>query len=319
MPQIETVLCPVDFSASSKRELQLATQICQRSGARLVLHHDLQSVPPPCLGAGWMWRESHAAEDESHRARAEHALSELLEKLPPGVQAEAKISKAPLGESILYLADRLQADLIVMATHGRPTPEHEAVTERILLRARCPVLTTRDAGDRTVVPDLGPDATARFPVLIPVDGSEHSVRALRYAFELSGTLPFDFELAQVEGRICWDDLRYATHFNIDEHRRRRLEEARERLETLVPPELAPRTRIEVLLGPPADEILRHAQRQGIRLILMGMHSKGALARWFAGATSCSILYQSTCPVWFVPEGAFLSRRRDLVRAAGAAS
>jgi nucleotide-binding universal stress UspA family protein len=266
-----------------------------------------------------MWSESHVADEDTKRACAEQALNELLGQLPASIQAEARISKAPLGDSILYLASRLPADLIVLATHGRPTAEHEAVTERVLARATCPILTTRDAGDQTVLPDLGPGVQTRIRVLVPVDDTEHSVQALSYAFGLSKHLPFYFELVCVEGRACWDDLRYATHFNIQEHRTRRMEAARERLRKLVPPELVARTNIEILLGQPATEIIRCAGRKGIQLIVMGTHSKRPLARLFTGATSCSILYESNCPVWFVPEMPARSRSRLPARVAALAS
>ncbi|HEX9638800.1 MAG TPA: universal stress protein [Acidobacteriota bacterium] len=319
MTPIRTVLCPVDFSASSRRELALATQICQRTGARLVLHHDLESVPPPCLGAGWMWSESHASEEQAKQAHAERVLAELMGQLPPGLTVESKISKAPLGDSILYLADRLPSDLIVMATHDGRTPDHEPVTERIVLRARCPVLTTRDAGDRIVLPDLGPRCKNRIPVLVPIDGTEHALRALHYAFELGDFFPFDFELLCVEGRICWDDLRHGTRFNVREHREQRLESARQRLHEMIPIRLEPRTRVAVRLGPAAGEILRHAQERGIQLILLGLHAKSVWARLLSGATSCEILHQSICPVWFVSEVAARHSRRPIAELATAAT
>jgi len=54
MSTIKTVLCPVDFSPLSERSVHLATEICRRTGAKLVLEHNLECCPPASLGVGWM-------------------------------------------------------------------------------------------------------------------------------------------------------------------------------------------------------------------------------------------------------------------------
>ena len=58
MLAIRTVLCPVDFTPATPRQLGLATDLCRAFGARLVLHHNLAAVP---FGAGvtWMWQSEH--------------------------------------------------------------------------------------------------------------------------------------------------------------------------------------------------------------------------------------------------------------------
>ena len=50
--RVETVLCPIDFSSLSDRELQVAVEICQTFGARLVLHHNL-SPGTPSVARAW--------------------------------------------------------------------------------------------------------------------------------------------------------------------------------------------------------------------------------------------------------------------------
>ncbi len=46
MIDIKTVLCPLDFSALSDQELRLAGQICERFGARMILQHNIDCMPP---------------------------------------------------------------------------------------------------------------------------------------------------------------------------------------------------------------------------------------------------------------------------------
>ncbi len=43
---IRTVVCPLDFSALSARELELATDLCRAVAARLVPHHNMPHAAP---------------------------------------------------------------------------------------------------------------------------------------------------------------------------------------------------------------------------------------------------------------------------------
>jgi nucleotide-binding universal stress UspA family protein len=78
----------------------------------------------------------------------------------------------------------MNADLLVMGTHGRSGFEQlllGSVTEKVLRKASCPVLT---------VPRRHPDAVPETPVLFkeilcPVDFSDCSMRALNHAMSLA--------------------------------------------------------------------------------------------------------------------------------------
>ena len=64
MSEIKTVLCPVDFSPASEVELNLATQLCERFGARMILQHNIDDVPPVYLANAWMYSETHMYPEE---------------------------------------------------------------------------------------------------------------------------------------------------------------------------------------------------------------------------------------------------------------
>ena len=78
----------------------------------------------------------------------------------------------------------MNADLLVLGTHGRSGFERlllGSVTEKVLRRAPCPVLT---------VPRHHPEAVPPPPVLFkrivcPLDFSDSSLRALEYALSLA--------------------------------------------------------------------------------------------------------------------------------------
>ena len=302
MLDIRTVLCPVDFSAVVNRELQLATQICHRFGAKLVVQHDLENLPPTYLATHWMYSETHLHQEEDKERAAERMLQDVFAKLPPSVKPEGRMTRGPLDLSILYLAKELPADLIVMATHGKSTLEHVSATERVVAQTPCPVLTIKDSGTETLVPDLSPEATNQ-EVLIPLDFTMHSPRMLEYAFALMDALPITLNLVHVEGAIMWNDIRSATSESLSEHRRHRLEVAQAHLKSLVPVNLAHRVNLHVRLGSTVEEICNYASSIHASLIIMGVHPKGLIDKLLTGATSYGVLHRARCPVLFVPEKA----------------
>lgn len=302
MLEIKTVLCPIDFSAVANREIELATQICDRFGARLVVQHDLEKLPPTYLATHWMYAETHLHQEEDKEKAVERMLQAVFAKLPSSVKPEGRLTRGPLDVSILYLARELPADLVVMATHGKSTLEHVSVTERVVAQAPCPILTVKDLGAETLLPDLRTEAAIQ-QVLVPVDFTMHSLRTLEYAFGLMEALPFALNLVHVEGAISWDDLRNAPHEGVSGHRRHRLQDAQEHLKSLIPSNLAHRVNLHVRLGPTVEEICNYANSIHASLIIMGVHPKGIIDKLLTGATSYGVLHKARYPVLYVPEKA----------------
>ena len=170
---------------------------------------------------------------------------------------------APAREILAYAA-QAPADLIVMGTHGTSGFEHlvlGSVAEKVLRRARCPVLT--------VPPQSG--ASGRLPfahVLCAVDFSDWSLAALEFAMTAalgSGaalTLVHVLEWPWPEPPPpVFDELPHAEALALADYRRRRECEALARLEALRPDGLAPRCHARVSHGRPYVEILRIAAEE----------------------------------------------------------
>jgi nucleotide-binding universal stress UspA family protein len=141
MPNVGKVLVPVDFSEHSDRALTYATGLAKGFGATLHLVHVYPAsayIAPPLLPGpviiGQFRDQSQKAFDEFlERARRDHCI-EITGTLLEGV---------PHVE-ILRLATELQADLIVMGTHGRTGIEHlllGSIAERVVRSSEVPVIT----------------------------------------------------------------------------------------------------------------------------------------------------------------------------------
>ncbi|HUI25266.1 MAG TPA: universal stress protein [Candidatus Kryptonia bacterium] len=280
----EIVLCPIDFSDLSRQELVLAVEVCEVFGAHLVLHHNLAAVSPGFTRA-WEWNEVHRA-DPATNGKAEEHMRRLLAELPKTISAEGSISSGPLGTVLLQLAAQLPADLVVLGSHGWSTAEHASVSERIIDRSPCPVLTVHEGVDTSGRFRLRANATAEpVPVLVPTDLSPSAQPAVEYALELARTRPIRLHLLHVAGPKA----------TLGE-----LELAERQLKDLVPIELLDTAECHVRTGDPVKVILRISQKIEPAFMVMGEHARGFVRRFFTKDTAREVLHRAPCPVWYVP-------------------
>jgi nucleotide-binding universal stress UspA family protein len=141
--RFERILCPIDFSPSSRLALTYALSLAQEAQATLTLLHVLEAVPDEPAAAPF-------DPVEYHRQREADARTRLREVVP----AEARTWCKPLevvgaGRSyreILRVAAESGSDLIVMGVAGHGVLHRMffgSTTNHVVRQARCPVLTLR--------------------------------------------------------------------------------------------------------------------------------------------------------------------------------
>ena len=116
------------------------------SGSTLYLLHVLQINPLTAQGAaqGYAGKDFYDSQVEHARGR----LEQYAQSIPAGVRRELAIEIGEPGHLIIAAQQRLGADLVVMATHGRRGLKHlvlGSVAERIVRESTAPVLTVRAA------------------------------------------------------------------------------------------------------------------------------------------------------------------------------
>ena len=139
---MKTVLAPIDFSRISKRVIDEAIVIARAIDGRLVL---LTIVQPPAIIAS-EFAPTEFATGFSLQAEkdATERLAELQKYLRDnGVTAHAIHQVGQPGARIVEQAERLDADYIVMGSHGHGA-FYELIagstTTRVLKQAACPVV-----------------------------------------------------------------------------------------------------------------------------------------------------------------------------------
>jgi len=138
MLPIHVILHPTDFSEQSHHAFRLACALARDHGSRLVLLH---VVPPPVAMAGeGLVLPAPDPADEG----VWHLLHQL--DVPTGILALRQVEQGDAAGEILRVAEEVNADLIVMGTHGRtglPRLLMGSVAEKVLRRALCPVLVVK--------------------------------------------------------------------------------------------------------------------------------------------------------------------------------
>lgn len=146
----QVIVVATDFSAASELAVSAAAVLAGQNQAALHLLHAHVPTSPATL------REDptthRVVPDGATRAKLEGELRALAERLAPAVPVTITVAAgeeaAPL---IVEHARELDADLLVIATHGRTGVRHlvlGSVAEEVVRTAPCPVLTLRSKAPR---------------------------------------------------------------------------------------------------------------------------------------------------------------------------
>lgn len=121
MPDPRPVVVAVDFSDCSHLVVAEAAAAARQAGAELVILHVLApggppadaEVLPPEASAPLPWSRYLRDTADAHMASYAHTLAES------GVDARTRVEVGPVVETILAVADELDAQQLMMGTHGR--------------------------------------------------------------------------------------------------------------------------------------------------------------------------------------------------------
>ncbi|AEN73775.1 UspA domain-containing protein [Rhodothermus marinus SG0.5JP17-172] len=168
------ILVPTDFSGAARQALQLAVRLAPPGCTVHVMHVITPTESDPYSPVRLR------PEGQARRRLPEEVTDELLQQLVQDVATDQVVvarawrrSSDVIG-SILDYADTVEAELIVLGTHGRRGLQRfllGSVAEAIVRRASVPVLTVREhpACRR-------PSGTSWCPRTFPTTPAWHSVR-----------------------------------------------------------------------------------------------------------------------------------------------
>jgi nucleotide-binding universal stress UspA family protein len=141
---LKHVLCPVDFSNSSKAALDVALSIAQEGDAEITILH-VSDVPTdePLTTRPIATPEFYAEYEESTRERLKALVADGVSNW---CRPTTRIRRGKAYREILAEAAESRTDLVVIGVHGRNPLDlmlFGSTTNQVVRRATCPVLTVR--------------------------------------------------------------------------------------------------------------------------------------------------------------------------------
>jgi len=320
---IDRILCPVDFSEFSAPALERAVRLGEWFGARVEVLHVIPSLPfvmPAAMGIAAYYPDPIEV-TAAQRQQVTRNLGDLVEPfLDGGAPIVTKVLEGEPWRVILDEAKGVPADLLVIGTHGRSGFEQlllGSVTEKVLRRAPCPVLTV---GKVRSPARKGPLFRR---ILCAADLTQASQQTLDVALSLATENDAQITLLHVMETLSGDDTAwlYAPAPEARPPRHELVAQARTELRKAVPDPVRIFCEVteRVETGSPWSEILRVAEQMDAELIVMGAHATGAVGRMLFGSTTSQVVRRAHCPVLVIQESHKPQPAAELAEAVGVAA
>lgn len=295
MIQIQHILCPIDFSDHSIHALDHAVAFAKWYGSRLTLLHVRPPAPVPypagpgMVGTFLTPQERAALLDAMHRIERERCA---------GTACTVEVIEGPPAAEILSQAESMGADFVVMGTHGRSGFERlvlGSITEKVLRKAACPVLTVPPS-----VATATPPPVLFKNILCAVDFSDCSMDALNFAISIAKESDASLtvmHVVEVPPDVPAADAPTGP-FSFHEYVELAERDRTERLNQAIPADARAYCRIDALVttGKAYREILRVAEERKAGLLVVGIHGRGAVDRLLFGSTAQHLVRLASCPV-----------------------
>lgn len=293
---IERVLCAVDFSEFSRHALDDALAVAHWYDAELTVIHVVPLVPSSAVADPAVASVPIVHLEERDVADATAELRDFVgTAAAPSDRIKSAVLVGAVVPRILDQARECRADLLVVGTHGRSGFERfllGSVSERVLRKAPCPVLTVPGQVER-----VPPDTVPFKRIVCAVDFSEASLGALEYALSLArasdGQMTVVHALEMIE-----EEPAVPSSFSVPEYRLVREREASNRLAQLVPADASDWCTLEtvVVVGKAYRGVLSVAEERAADLIVIGVQGRNPIDVMFFGSTAQHVVRQATCPV-----------------------
>jgi len=292
------MLVPIDLSEESYRALEFALPLAKHFGATVhVVHvyegaHQFSSIATSPV----LWSDVKIAQ------RLAEKVQRFSGTRPPTKDCHIRSGK-PFQE-ITATAQELNADLIVIATHGHSGFKHltlGSTTEKIIRHAKCPVLVVREA-------TRGPIRTAAEgivleKILVPVDFSDCAKEGAKYASVFATRVGADLllmhvvhppDIMAVEGTIAGPDGPQLVETA--------LLEAEDKLDEMVNflPLVGISAETQVEVGTPIDKLAEATARPDVDMVITSTHGYTALRHALLGSVAEQLVRRASCPVLVVP-------------------
>lgn len=297
---MKNILVPIDGSHPSHNALQHAIDIANVYGAELTIVNitNADAVLDSFDVFEDMTDEKVKDLTKLAKDKSGYVLEKAMEAVPENLMVHTVqlVSTPEIG--ILSEAEKCDADLIVMGRRGSHSLSEQilgSASTYVLAHAKCPVLLAHNEKE-------GPYQR----ILVPADGSEESLKAVRYAVEFAkadGASVTVFHVANMRDLIAEETALDQKKHGLEDLTDR-LRQSADRVFALCKAAVADHKggvdiHFVANIGRPGPTILKKAEKDGSDLLIMGSRGRSGLTSILLGSVSRYITTHSGLPVMIV--------------------
>ncbi len=284
------ILVPVDFSDCSGKAFRYALNLARKFNSELTLLHINQIVL-----AGLSEEEASATNLQMAEMRKVEYINEQMELY----LEQARPMRVPVCQEILpghHIADSIidylnedAFDLVVLGTHGHTGLKHlllGSIAEKVIRLSPTPVLTVHATEAEFRISDI----------LAPVDFSQHSQLAARYALAFAKEFEAKLHLLHVVEQFTYPAFYPEGYYPIVDFEPEVREKASKNLKSFFKEIADQAVETAVVCGKPCDEIINYVENNGISMIIMATRGLTGLEHLLVGSTAERVVRLSTTPV-----------------------
>lgn len=284
----EKILVATDFSESSRSAWFAGLNLASRCLAKvdvLYVYTYMQYVFSP---------DHYAVPDERWFRRLEEEMEKEYSQRLYSKSQRNILSSTSIPDGILEHAKKEACDLIVVGTHGRRALGRilmGSVTQELIRNSPVPVMVVKAIKN----PEEHVQNYDR--VLIPIDFSDMSMKALDYAIRFANFLKADVHVIHTVDTPAINNLRGMYPFpetmipdtaelNVDLTLNKAMKDK----------DVVGNWKVATLFGDPAEEILNYAAQNNCGFIVMGTHGRKGFERTLLGSVTAVVASKSEIPV-----------------------
>jgi nucleotide-binding universal stress UspA family protein len=307
------ILIPVDGSDFAAQAAPYAAAIGGPDGAFVLL----RVIPKARAVRGLFGTELLSAElvQQANEKAARASLESISSDCFAGHDhATIEVIVGDPADEILRAADRFDASMIALATHGLQGIDRwiiGSVADRVAHMSRAPVMLVRPS----YVVSEGSTDIGFTRIVVPLDGSSLAAEAIPVARQLATRFRLPVCLVTVSElpREFASVLAYGAAFSAQAYQElldQGSAESRVTLDAAAAPLREAGLTVETCLlrGPVPEAIASITGPDD--LIVMTSHGRSGIARWFMGSVATKLIQQGGAPVLLVPSSIRLARAPD---------
>lgn len=287
------ILCTTDLTDFSNQAALRAVHLAKEFDAKIYLCHIIDVTPVSMHGASFVFDDDHVKTMKKETLVKLQALMENVD-----VRWEPVVETGPIASTISKTVAEIQADLAIVATHGRTGLRRlflGSVTERLLRTIPCPLMIIPPYEASMHMED------SRFKpykdIIVGCDFSDDSKWALEYGLSLAQEFESAVHLIHVMEPFVYRD-KLLPDAILDTTWTEYKEKSLEQLKKIPSKEVYNwcNVKISCLSGKPYEAITQYANEHSADLVVLGVRGHGLVETMMLGSTTDRVIRKVSCPV-----------------------